>query len=60
MDNKRKSILFIALGGVAAGSVAPIAAHQPVLPIFLIVPLILMGIFLLLAGYYAGLARGGR
>ena len=49
MDNKRKVALFAAL-----------AANQSIAHIFLILQFVLMGIFLLVAGYYAGLARSQK
>ncbi len=60
MDNKRKVALFTALAAVCAATTAPLAAYQSIVHIFLILPLVLMGIFLFVAGYYAGLARNPK
>lgn len=57
MDNKRKAALFAALAAICAASTAPLAAQQSIAHIFLVLPLVLMGILLFVAGYYAGLAR---
>ncbi len=54
MDNKRKAILFFIAAGILAGSVAPIAANQSIRHIFIVLPLVLMGVLLLFGGYYAG------
>ena len=60
MDNKHKVALFAALAAVCAAITAPLAADQSITHIFLILPLVLMGIFLFVAGYYAGLARNQK
>ena len=60
MDNRRKATLFAVLAVVAAASTAPLAADQSIKHVFLVLPLVLMGILLLVAGYYAGLARNQK
>ncbi len=60
MDNKRKAALFAALAAICAASTAPLAADQSITHVFLILPLVLMGILLFIAGYYAGLARNPK
>jgi len=60
MDNKRRATLFAALAAVCAASTTPLAADQSVTHVFLVLPLVLMGIFLFVAGYYAGLARNQK
>ena len=57
MGTKRKATIFAALAGVFAASTAPIAALPTVTHVFIVLPLVLMGIFLFFAGYYAGLSR---
>jgi hypothetical protein len=57
MDNKHKAALFGALAAIAAASTAPLAADQSIQHIFWVLPLVLMGILLFVAGYYAGQAR---
>ena len=57
MDNRRKAVLFAVLAAVVAASTAPLAANQTIQHVFLILPLVLMGVLLLIAGYYAGQAR---
>ena len=56
MDNKRKATLFAVLAVVCAAGTAPIAANQSISQGFLVLPLVLMGILLFIAGYYSGLA----
>jgi len=60
MDYKRKVVVFSVLASISAATSAPIAATPSVRPIFIVLPLILMGIFLFFAGYYAGLNRKGN
>lgn len=60
MDNKRKAVLFAALAAICAASTAPLAANQSINHIFLVLPLVLMGILLFVAGYYSGLTRNQR
>ena len=60
MDNKRKAALFAALAAVCAASTAPLAANPTITHAFLILPLILMGILLFIAGFYAGRSRYER
>ena len=55
--NKRKSVIYTALAGIFAASSAPIAATPGISPIFIVLPLVAMGIFLFFAGYYAGKAK---
>jgi len=57
MDNKRKATLFAVLACVCAAGTAPLAANQSISHIFLVLPLVLMGILLFVAGYYSGLAH---
>jgi hypothetical protein len=57
MDNKQKSIILTILACVSAASTAPIAATPSIKAIFIVLPLILMGILLFFAGYYAGLSK---
>jgi hypothetical protein len=57
MDNRRKAALFAALAAIAAASTAPLAVDQTISHAFLILPLVVMGILLYVAGYYSGLAR---
>ena len=45
------------LAAVLAASEAPLAADPSTGHLFLVVPLVLMGVAVLLAGYYAGQAR---
>ena len=56
MDNKRKATLFAALAAVCAASTAPLAANPSINHIFLVLPLVVMGVLLFVAGYYSGLA----
>lgn len=60
MENKRKAILFAVLAAVCAAGTAPLAADQTINHGFLVLPLVLMGILLFVAGYYSGLARNSR
>jgi len=60
MDNRRKATLFAVLAAICAASTAPLAANQTIPHLVLILPLVLMGVCLLVAGYYAGLARRER
>ena len=60
MDNTRKATLFAALAAIAAASTAPLAADQSISHVFLVLPLVLMGILLFVAGYYSGLARNKK
>jgi hypothetical protein len=60
MDNKRKAALFAALAAICAASTAPLAVNQTIAHVFLVLPLVLMGILLMVAGYYAGLARNKK
>ena len=60
MDNKRKAVLFAALAAICAASTAPLAANQSINHIFLVLPLVLMGVLLFVAGYYSGLTRNQR
>ncbi|MCL4366701.1 hypothetical protein M1563_00835 [Patescibacteria group bacterium] len=60
MDNKRKSIILTVLASVSAASTAPLAATPQVRPLFIVLPLVLMGILLFFAGYYAGLNKLNR
>jgi VIT1/CCC1 family predicted Fe2+/Mn2+ transporter len=57
MDNRRKATLFAVLAAIAAASTVPVAANQSISHVFLVLPLVLMGILLFVAGYYSGLAR---
>jgi hypothetical protein len=57
MNNRQKAVLFSAFAAVAAASSAPFAASKNVQPILIVLPLIFMGVFLCVAGYYAGLSR---
>ena len=58
--NKRKATVFSVLAAVSAATTAVIAANPSVRPIFIILPLVIMGIFLFLAGYCAGLAKNEK
>ena len=58
MDSKGKSILFAALAAVMAASSAPPAADKNISHIFIVLPLVAMGFFLCVAGYYAGQSKG--
>jgi len=60
MDNTRKATLFAALAAICAASSAPLAADQSIAHVFIVLPLVLMGILLFVAGYYAGLARNTK
>jgi len=60
MDNKRKATLFAVLACICAASTAPLAADQTINHAFLVLPLVLMGLFLFVAGYYAGLVRSQK
>lgn len=60
MDNKRKATLFAVLAAICAGGTASLAADPTIIHAFLVLPLVLMGILLFVAGYYAGLARSER
>jgi hypothetical protein len=60
MNNTRKTVLFAALAAIVAGSTAPLDADQSISHVFLVLPLILMGLLLFAAGYYAGLARSKK
>jgi urea transporter len=60
MDNNRKAALFAALAAICAASTAPLAADQSINHGFLVLPLVLMGILLFVAGYYSGQARSKR
>ncbi len=55
--NKRKSVIFEVLAGISAATSSPIAAIPGIRPIFIVLPLVAMGIFLFFAGYYAGKAE---
>lgn len=57
MDDKRKVVVFSVLASISAATTAPIAATPSIKPLFIVLPLVLMGIFLFFAGYYAGLSR---
>lgn len=57
MSNTRKVLLFSVLAAVLAAGEAPLAADPTTNHLVLVMPLVVMGIALLLAGYYAGLAR---
>ena len=57
MTNTRKTTLFGALAAVVAAGTAPLAADNSISHIFLVLPLVVMGILLFVSGYYAGLAH---
>lgn len=57
MDNKSKATLFAVLAAITAASTAPLAANQSISHVLLVLPLVVMGILLFVAGYYAGLAH---
>jgi hypothetical protein len=57
MNNKRKAALFAVLAVLCAASAAQLATNKSITPVFLILPLVVMGILLFVAGYYAGQAR---
>jgi Tfp pilus assembly protein PilZ len=57
MDNKRKAILYAALAAFTAAGSASVAANKSFSQGAVVVLLVLMGVFLLIAGYYSGLAR---
>lgn len=60
MNNTRKALLFAALAAICAAGTAPLAADQTINHGFLVLPLVLMGILLFVAGYYSGLARNKK
>ena len=60
MENKRKATLFAVLACICAASTAPLAANQSINHGFLVLPLVLMGILLFVAGYYSGQARNSK
>ena len=61
MDDRRKAGLsFAALAALSAASTASVAADATGRPIFIVLPLLVMGVCLLFAGYYAGLSRATR
>ena len=60
MDNRGKAALFAALAAICAASIAPLATNQSINHGLLVLPLVLMGILLFVAGYYVGLARNER
>jgi hypothetical protein len=57
MENRRKAALFAVLAALCAASTAPLAANQTINHGFLVLPLVLMGLLLFVAGYYAGRTR---
>jgi hypothetical protein len=57
MENRRKAAFFAALAALCAASTAPLAANQTINHGFLVLPLVLMGLLLFVAGYYAGRTR---
>jgi len=57
MENRRKAALFAVLAALCAAGTAPLAANQTINHGFLVLPLVLMGLLLFVAGYYAGRAR---
>jgi fructose-specific phosphotransferase system IIC component len=57
MTNKQKVLLCVLLGGVFVTASAILAAQKPVPVGPLVVVLVVNGIILFLAGYYAGLSR---
>jgi hypothetical protein len=61
MEYRTKVALFAALAAVAAACSAPIIANDAIrLGGFIVVPLLVMGILLFVAGYYAGETRRRR
>ena len=60
MENKRKATLFAVLAVICAAGTAPLAANPTISHALLVLPLILMGLLLFVAGYYAGLARSKK
>lgn len=60
MDNKHKATIFAVLAAICAASTAPLAANQTINHGLLVLPLVLMGILLFVAGYYSGLARNKK
>jgi hypothetical protein len=60
MTNKHKILLFSSLAAVFAASTAPIVADKSSQPVYVIMPLIFMGLCLFAAGYYVGLSQGDK
>lgn len=58
--NKRKATVFSILAVVSAATTAIMINNLPTRPIFIVLPLVMMGIFLFFAGYYAGLAKNEK
>jgi len=57
MDNRNKAALFAVLATLMAASSAVFAANTSIPHIFIVAPLVVMGILLFIAGYFAGLAH---
>lgn len=57
MNYKQRVTIFSMLAIVAAATSAITAANPTIRPIFIVLPLVLMGIFLFFAGYFAGLSK---
>ena len=57
MNNKRKMIAFVALAVITDAGSVPLIANPSTSHIFIVLPLILTGIFLFFAGFYAGKSR---
>jgi len=54
MTNLQRVIFYSILASVFAVSAAITAANPSVSHIFIVLPLVLMGLFLFIAGYYSG------
>jgi len=57
MDNRNKAILFAVLAAFMAASSAVFAANTSIPHIFIVAPLVVMGVLLFVAGYFSGLTR---
>ncbi len=57
MGNRNKATLFAVFAVIMAAVSAVFAANNSIQHVFIVVPLVVMGFLLFLAGYYAGLAH---
>ena len=60
MDNRQKTIIYTTLAAIFSAITAIFAAQQSIGHIFIVLPLVLMGICLFFAGYYAGQGQHKR
>jgi hypothetical protein len=57
MNNRRNATFYAVLAVICAASTAVTASDKMITPLLIVLPLVVMGVFLFAAGYYAGLSK---